>query len=68
MAFRTGMKYIDVIMEKKKTPEISKKMRHDSERKAKIRKEIAKLIRFEEKLLGLEKGNRRKNKFSEFPI
>ena len=68
MAFRTGMKYIDAIMEKKKTPEISKKMRHDSEKKAKFRKENARLLRFEEKLLGLEKGNRRKNKYTEFPI
>jgi len=42
-------------------------MKQDKERVAKTRKEIAGLIRFGEKLFGLEKGNIRRNKLSEFP-
>lgn len=33
LAFRTGMKYIDVIMEKKKDPEESKRVRAEIKRK-----------------------------------
>lgn len=40
LARRTGMKYIDVIMEKKKDPVESKRVRAEIERKERIEKEL----------------------------
>ncbi|HHT9116226.1 MAG: ParB N-terminal domain-containing protein, partial [Planctomycetes bacterium] len=45
MAFRTGMKYIDVIMEKRKDPEVCRRMKE----------EIMKRKRFERKMARMEK-------------
>lgn len=40
LACRTGMKYIDVIMEKKKDPEESKRVRAEIKRKERIEREL----------------------------
>ena len=43
LAERTGLKYIDVIMKMKKTPELSKKIRNHLKFEKKYKEEIAKL-------------------------
>lgn len=45
LSFRTGMKYIDVIMEKGKDPEVSKRMKAEKRRREKFQKEMIKLLR-----------------------
>ncbi len=46
LAVRTGFKYIDVIMKKKKAPEISKKMREQFKRECDYQKEVEKILGF----------------------
>src|SRR3990167_3481548 len=41
LAFRTGMKYIDVIMEKRKDPEVSRRMKEDLMKRKKFERKMA---------------------------
>ena len=45
LAFRTGMKYIDVIMEKRKDPEVRKRIKEEIRKREKFQKEMIKLLR-----------------------
>ena len=49
LAFRTGMKYIDVIMEKRKDPEVSRRMKEEIMKREKFERKMA---RMEKRILG----------------
>jgi hypothetical protein len=45
LAFRIGMKYIDVIMEKKKDLDVSKKMKDEIKKREAFKKEARKILK-----------------------
>lgn len=45
LAFRTGMKYIDVIVEKKKDPDVSKSMKEEIKKREKFKKKARKILK-----------------------
>ena len=56
LAFRTGMKYIDVIMEKRKDPEVSKMMKEEKREKKRFERMAIKLLRIRNHDLSLYFG------------
>ena len=53
LALRTGMKYIDVIMEKGKDPEVLKRMKEEIRKREKFQKEMIKLLRIRKRNISL---------------
>jgi len=49
LAFRTGIKYIDVIMEKRKDPEVRRRMKEDIMKRKRLERKMA---RMEKKIFG----------------
>lgn len=55
-AFHTCMKYIDVIMEKRKDPEVSKKMKEEKRKRERFERKAIKLLRIKHRYISLYFG------------
>lgn len=53
LAFRTGMKYIDVIMEKRKDPVVSKKMKEEERERKILERKALKLLELKHRYISL---------------